>query len=64
MTKDPRIGKRVRLIQMKDEFTTLQPGDEGTIDFIDDAGTLHVAWDEGSTLGLIPEEDEWEWIDD
>jgi hypothetical protein len=49
---------------MKDEFTTLQPGDKGTIDFIDDAGTLHVAWDEGSTLGLIPEEDEWEWIDD
>jgi hypothetical protein len=27
---------------------------------VDSAGTVHVKWDDGSTLGLIPDEDQWE----
>lgn len=46
-------GVRVRLDHTDDLYTTLRPGDEGTVRFIDSTGTIHVRWDDGSTLGLI-----------
>jgi len=52
-------GKRVRLINMNDLHTNLVNGDEGTIQFIDGIGQIHVNWDNGSTLALIPGEDEY-----
>ena len=52
-------GKRVELIYMKDDYTDLKPGDKGTINFIDDIGQIHVDWDNGSKLALIPEVDRW-----
>jgi hypothetical protein len=55
-------GKRVRLVRTSDPYTQLKPGDEGTAEFIDDAGTLSVKWDSGSSLGLISGEDSWQWI--
>ncbi|EFL94287.1 DUF4314 domain-containing protein [Mobiluncus curtisii] len=54
--------RRVRLIATTDPYTHLTPGEEGTIMVVDDAGTVHVAWDNGSTLGLIPGEDRWEYL--
>jgi hypothetical protein len=59
---DPRVGKRVRLVRCADPYTHNPPGLEGTVTFVDDTGTLHVAWDNGSTLGLVPGEDRWEEI--
>lgn len=53
-------GKRVRLIRCSDPYTRLSPGDEGTVSFVDDLGTVHVAWDSGSSLGLVYREDEYE----
>jgi len=53
-------GIRVRLISMDDPYTSLKPGDTGTITGIDDMGTLQMIWDNGSTLGLIPGEDWFE----
>lgn len=47
------IGKRIRLIHTSDEYTDLRSGDEGTITFIDDTGTVFADWDNGSGLGLI-----------
>mgnify|MGYP002150417403 FL=1 len=38
-------------------------GTEGTVQFVDDAGTIHVQWDTGSSLGLVPGADEWEVIE-
>lgn len=58
--RDPRIGKRVRLVQCTDPYSSNQPGLEGTITFVDDTGTVFVRWDNGSTLGLVPGEDRWE----
>lgn len=55
-------GKRVRLISCSDPYTKNSPGTEGTVEFVDDTGTLHVKWDNGSTLGLIPGEDCWELV--
>ncbi len=53
-------GMRVKLKEMKDPYTQLKEGDEGTIEFVDDIGTIFVNWDNGSGLGLIIGEDEFE----
>ena len=55
------VGARIRLIYMNDAYA-VPAGTEGIIKFIDDAGTIHVAWDNGSTLGLIWGEDSFEVI--
>ena len=51
-------GTRVELIRMNDPYTNLKTGDFGTVDFIDDAGTIFCLWDNGSTLGVVYREDE------
>lgn len=56
-------GKRVRLIKMLDDYTKLKEGDEGTIQYTDDIGTIHVKWDNGEHLGLIPDVDEYQILD-
>lgn len=56
----PKKGNRVRLIKMDDQYTNLKPGDEGVVKYIDDLGTIHVNWDNGSGLGLIPDVDKYE----
>lgn len=55
--------KRVRLIEMLDDYTKLVAGDEGTIQYEDDMGTIHVKWDRGESLGLIPGIDKYEILD-
>ena len=50
-------GIRVRLVCMNDPYTKLKPGDTGTVDCVDDIGTIHVSWDCGSTLGVAYGED-------
>jgi hypothetical protein len=52
---------RVRLTRSTDPHTRLAPGAEGTVVQVDDLGTVHVRWDDGSTLGLLPE-DEFEFL--
>lgn len=32
-------------------------GTKGTVEFVDDAGMIHMHWETGSSLGLIPGED-------
>ena len=47
-------GCRVKLIRMNDPYCrALKPGMMGTVTHVDDIGTIHVAWDCGSTLGVI-----------
>lgn len=45
-------GRRVRLIVLTDPYTKLRSGELGTVEHVDDMGTLHVKWDCGSSLGL------------
>lgn len=58
------VGKRVRLEFLDDHLSDLKQGDEGTIFDIDSNGTVHVQWDNGSALGLIPGIDKWSIIED
>jgi len=46
-------GCRVELLSMDDPHTKLKPGDQGTVEFIDDTGTVFVNWDCGSSLGIV-----------
>jgi len=46
-------GKRIRLLQMRDDPYPISDGTEGTILHVDDAGTIHVEWDNGRLLGVI-----------
>ena len=50
-------GTRVRLNSMEDPYAPILPGTEGEVDFVDDAGQLHMKWDNGRTLPLAPGED-------
>lgn len=45
------------MIECKDPYAPIKPGSKGTIDYIDDIGTLHMTWDDGRTLGVCLEED-------
>ena len=56
----PKPGDRVRLIEMPDDPHPVPVGTEGTVEFIDGMKQIHVKWDNGSSLALIPEVDKWE----
>lgn len=52
------VGARVELTHMNDPWNTrLKEGDVGTVVGVDDIGTIHVAWDCGSSLGVVYGED-------
>jgi hypothetical protein len=58
-----RTGDRIRLVRVVDDYTKLRSGIHGTVTGVDDLGTVHVRWDDGSNLGLIPGVDAWETVD-
>ncbi len=62
MNSNPKakVGDRIRLTVMSDEWPDLKPGALGTVRMIDDLKTVHVDWDNGLKLGLIPNVDEYE----
>lgn len=47
-------GTRIRLIKTTDPYTHLVPGDMGTVRFVDDAGQIHISWDNHSSIAMIP----------
>lgn len=54
----PASGTRIRLLSMDDPQAP-PPLTEGVVDYVDDVGTIHMHWDNGSSLGLIPGTDRW-----
>jgi hypothetical protein len=53
-------GARVRMIRMDGtDPDPIPAGTEGTVEFIDDLGTVHVRWDNGRYLGMVPTVDRW-----
>ena len=50
-------GTRLELILMNDPFSPVDEGTRGTVQFVDDMGTIHMQWDNGRTLAVVPGED-------
>ena len=55
--KNYPVGCRVQLDYMDDPYRNLPTGSQGTVKAVDDIGTIHVAWDCGSSLGVVYGED-------
>ena len=49
-------GTRICVDSM-DDYCPIESGTCGTVEFVDDAGTLHCKFDNGRTLGVIPDVD-------
>jgi hypothetical protein len=57
-------GTRVELVACDDEWTRLQPGDQGTVTGVvlvpfDDRVQVWIDWDDGSRLALLDGVDAW-----
>lgn len=51
-------GTRIELQHMEDP-QPVPDGTRGSVDYVDDVGTIHMKWDNGRTLGLVPGEDQF-----
>lgn len=59
-----KTGVKIKLLKrMVDEKYSVEVGEIGIVDHVDDIGTIHVRWESGSGLGLIPNVDEFEIVD-
>ena len=47
-------GTKVELVSLEDPYARIPEGTKGTVDAVDDIGTIHVRWDNGSRLGAVP----------
>lgn len=52
-------GTRIELLSTMDDMQAVEKGTRGTVIGVDDIGTVHMKWDNGRGLGLIPGEDEF-----
>ena len=53
-------GIRIRLNHMDDPYALIPPGTTGSVvQYVDDAGNIHMKWDNGRSLSLIPGEDDF-----
>jgi hypothetical protein len=64
LRKEYPTGCRVELTKMNDPYRTdLVPGCKGTVTGVDDAGSIHVRWDIGSSLAVVYGEDSCKKLD-
>lgn len=50
-------GTKIQLISMRDEKYPVLPGTIGEVVHVDHLGNVHMKWQNGSSLALIPEVD-------
>lgn len=53
------VGTIIQCILMRDDLHPVPSGTIGTVKSIDDAGQIHMNWENGSTLALVPNTDEF-----
>ena len=51
------VGTRIQLEEMIDIYSPVKSGTRGTVRFVDSIGQIHMQWDDGRSLALIPETD-------
>ena len=57
-------GMRLQLVDMKDPYSPVPSGMRGTVQLVDDAGQIHMIWDNGRTLAIVPEVDHFRKLND
>ena len=57
LRKQYPIGTKLQMITMRNEKYPIPPGTVGEVTHIDDLGSIHMKWQNGSSLALIPEVD-------
>ena len=50
-------GTRIMLLSMGDDPRPVENNTRGTVEFVDDIGTVHCTFDNGRSLGMVPGED-------
>lgn len=55
-------GTRIELLSSINDIQPIESGSKGTVIAVDDIGTIHMRWDNGRSLGLIPGEDRFKII--
>ena len=50
-------GTKIRLNHMDDPYAPIPDGTVGEVQYVDDAGNIHMIWENGRTLSLIEGED-------
>lgn len=55
-------GTRIELLSSMNDIQPIESGSKGTVIAVDDIGTIHMRWDNGRGLGLIPREDHFKII--
>lgn len=53
LKKEYPEGTEVELVYMDDPYRKMPEGLRGKVRSVDDAGTIHVAWENGSCLGVV-----------
>ena len=51
-------GTRIVLDYMEDNWA-VPSGTRGSVTQVDDAGTIHMKWDNGRSLGIVPQVDQF-----
>ena len=46
-------GTKIRLNHMDDPYAPIPDGTVGEVQYVDDAGSIHMIWENGRTLSLI-----------
>ncbi len=55
-------GTRIQLDYMGPDAHPIPPGTKGTVDVVDDIGTIHCRFDNGRYFGIIPDTDRFHMI--
>ena len=57
-------GTRIELEEMIDIYSPVKSGTRGTVRLVDSMGQIHMQWDDGRTLALIPDVDSFRKLTD
>lgn len=57
-------GTRLLLLSMDDPYAPIECGTKGTVVHVDDAAQIHMRWDNGRTLTIVPNEDSFRKLTD